>query len=203
MAEDIMQHRLLPLFALIVLASASCSAPQPGTSPKPPLAGARIGGPFTLIDQDGRQVSERNFAGKYKIYYFGYTYCPDVCPVDVQNIAAALHLLDRSDPALAARIVPIFVTVDPERDTPATLKQFVGAFDRRMVGLTGSPAAIRKVAGDFVIFYEKQPPRPDGGYIVSHQRLAYLFGPDNKPVALLPQDHPPAEIASELKRWMR
>ena len=96
-----------------------------------PLAGAKIGGPFALIDENGRPVTDRSFAGKYRVMYFGYTYCPDVCPVDVQTIAQGLAELEKRDPALAARVVPIFVTVDPARDTPAVLKQFTAAFSPR------------------------------------------------------------------------
>lgn len=202
--NEMMRNTLALLCAALAIAALpGCTPAQPGAATAPPLAGARIGGPFTLTDQDGRRFSDRQLAGKYRIHYFGYTFCPDVCPVDLQNIAAALQLLDKSDPALAARIVPVFITVDPERDSPRVLKEFVGAFDPRIVGLTGTPAEIRRVADSFAIFYEKQPPRSDGSYIVGHQRIAYLFDPDGKPVALLPQDRPPAEIAAEIKRWAR
>lgn len=201
MNEIIRAPSIRLIAALLLTGLPGCSASQPSTAA--PLAGARIGGPFILTDQNGRRVSDRDLGDRYRIYYFGYTFCPDVCPVDMQNISAALHLLDKSDPALAARVVPVFITVDPERDTPAVLKEFTGAFDPRIIGLTGSPAEIRAVAANFAIFYQKEPPRPDGGYIVGHQRVAYLFGPDNKPLALLPQDHPPTEIADEIKRWTR
>lgn len=190
------------LLTAVMLAACSPGAGGADTA-RPPLAGARIGGPFTLTNQDGKRVSNADFAGQYRIYYFGYTYCPDVCPVDVQNIALAMHSLEKSDPALAARVVPIFITVDPARDTPAVLKQFVTAFHPRLVGLTGSPAEIKAVKDEFAIYSQAQPKRPDGGYIVDHSRLAYLFGPDGKPLALLPQDKTPAEIVAELKRWAR
>ncbi|WP_375182575.1 SCO family protein, partial [Sphingomonas adhaesiva] len=111
--------------AALALALAACSA-QPAATP--PLAGARIGGPFTLTDQNGRTVTDRDFAGKYRIMYFGYTYCPDVCPTDAAAIGKGVALLAKSDPDLAKRIVPIFVSVDPERDTPKVLKSFVSAF---------------------------------------------------------------------------
>ena len=166
-----------------------------------PLAGTRIGGHFTLTDQHGQRISDTRFAGKYRIMYFGYTYCPDVCPVDVQNIAGAMRLLDKSDPALASRIVPIFVTVDPERDTPPVLKQFVSAFHPRMIGLTGSPAEIAAVAKEFAIYYHKQAPGPGGGYIVDHSRQAYLMNPKGEPLALLPQDKTPDAIVAEVRRW--
>lgn len=200
MADDAMNHRhfvKLALAALLLL---------PGCSPPvetPPLAGAAIGGPFTLTDQDGKQASDRDFAGKFRIIYFGYTYCPDVCPVDVQNLAAGLKQVEASDPKLGARIVPIFVSVDPVRDTPPVLKQFVRAFHPRMVALTGTPQAIAAVAKEYAIFYQPQGKTADGGYTVNHSRQAYLFSPDGKPLALLSQDGKPEVIAAEIRRWAR
>jgi protein SCO1/2 len=170
---------------------------------EPPLAGASIGGPFTLTDQDGKQVSDTDFAGKYRIMYFGYTFCPDVCPVDMQNLGAAMRLLDREDPKLSAKITPIFVSVDPARDTPSVLKQFVSAFYPRLMGLTGSARAIARVAAEYRVFYKKQPPSPDGGYLVQHSSFAYLFGPDGKPLALLPIPGPPGPIVATIERWAK
>lgn len=199
-----MNHNLKRLFALTsaaLLAGCSLTDGPSQTSDMPPLAGARIGGPFTLVDQNGKAVRDGDFAGKYRIVYFGYSYCPDVCPVDVQNIALAMRSLDSSDPGLSARIVPIFVTVDPVRDTPPVLKQFAAAFYPRLVALTGTPAQIDAVKKSFAIFSQAEPKRADGGYIVNHSRLAYLFGPDGKPLALLPQDKSPQEIVTAIKRW--
>jgi len=191
-------------FLLAAALLTGCSRDAPATqNATPPLAGATIGGPFTLTNQDGRTVGNKDFAGKYRIMYFGYTYCPDVCPTDMQHLGAAMRLLDQQDPALSARIVPIFVTVDPERDTPAVLKQFVSAFYPRMVGLTGSPSAIRKVADEYRIFYKKQPPSPGGGYLVQHSDYAYLMSPENKPLALVPVNGPPGPIVSTLEQWAK
>lgn len=184
----------------------SLAAPLSGCSPppeKPPLAGAAIGGAFNLTNQDGRTTSDRDFSGKYRIIYFGYTYCPDVCPVDVQNLAAGLKLVEQRNPALGARIVPIFITVDPARDTPPVLKQFVSAFHPRMVGLTGSPDAIAAVAKAYAIVARPNKPDANGAYTVDHSRQAYLFGPDGKPIALLSQDDKPEVIAGEIMRWAR
>ncbi len=167
----------------------------------PPLAGARIGGAFSLTDQDGRAVSDRDFAGRYRIVYFGYTFCPDVCPTDVQNIAAALKLLERDDPALAKKIVPIFITIDPARDTPAALKRFVTAFHPRLVGLTGTAAQIAKVAKGYGIYFARGAGTADG-YLMDHSRQIYLFDPDGRPLALLPEG-PPAAIAKEITTWAR
>jgi protein SCO1/2 len=191
---NIVRHVLFGALAL-----AACS-PAPVAPARPPLEGARIGGPFALTDQNGRAVTDRDFAGKYRIMYFGYTFCPDVCPTDVQAIGAALKLLD---PALAARIVPIFVTVDPTRDTPAVLKAFVSAFDPRMVGLTGTPQQIEAVKKAFAIFSAKGDDAPGGGYLVNHSRQTYLMAPDGKPIALLPQEQGPQAVADEIRRWVR
>jgi protein SCO1/2 len=187
--------RIAPLAPLALLACSPTQAPS-----RPPLEGARIGAPFTLTDQDNRSFSDARLAGKYRIIYFGYTFCPDVCPADVQNIAAGLKLVEKSDPALGARIVPVFVTIDPARDTPAVLKQFVSAFHPRMVGLTGTPGSIAKVAKDFAIYYQRGEGTA-GGYLMNHSRQAYLMSPDGKPLALLPQEGPPQAIADEITRW--
>ncbi len=166
---------------------------------QPPLAGARIGGAFSLTDQDARTVTDRDFAGRYRIVYFGYTFCPDVCPTDVQNIAAALKAIERDDPALGKRIVPVFITVDPARDTPAALKRFVTAFHPRLVGLTGTPEQIAKVAKEYGIYFARGAGTADG-YLMDHSRQIYLFDPDGKPLALLPEG-PPAAIVAEVKKW--
>ena len=189
-------------FLLIpALALSACTASAPPA--KPPLEGARIGGAFTLTDQNGKTVTERNFAGKYRIMYFGYTFCPDVCPTDVQAIGAAVKKLKSSDPALAAKIVPVFVTVDPARDTPAVLKQFVSAFHPRMVGLTGTDAQIAKIKTEYAVYSSKGDASPGGGYLVNHSRQAYLMDPDGKPLALLPQEQGPDAGVTEIKRWAR
>lgn len=179
-------------------APASDSAPDPAA--RPPLEGARIGGPFTLVDQTGAEVTDRRFAGQYRIMYFGYTFCPDVCPTDMQTIGAAMRLLP---PATAAKITPIFVTVDPERDTPAVLKQFVSAFHPRMVGLTGSVQAIERVKKAYAIYSAKGDPAPGGGYLVNHSRQVYLMDPAGKPIALLPQDQGPQPVADAIRQWVK
>lgn len=175
----------------------------PATPERAPLDGVKIGGPFSLIDQDGKPRTDRDFAGRYRIMYFGYTFCPDVCPTDVQTIGAGLRAFEAQDAARAAKVVPIFVTVDPKRDTPAVLKTFVSAFHQRMVGLTGTPQAIAAVAKAYGIYAEAEKPNAEGGYLVAHSRFAYLMDPAGKPVALLPQDKTPKDFAAELDRWVR
>ena len=193
-----MNLRLLPISLLLALAACSNATPA-----DPPLAGAKIGGPFQLVDQDGRAITEKAFAGKYRVMYFGYTYCPDVCPTTAQTIGAAMRLLDKSDPALSARVVPVFVTVDPDRDTPAVVKQFVSAFYPRFVGLTGSAAAIDTIKTEYGVFASKGKTTPNGGYLVEHSNAAYMMDSNGKPLALLPTEQGAQATADEIKRWVK
>lgn len=186
------------LIASAMLALAACGT---GSSEAPPLAGARIGGPFTLTDQNGKTVTDADFSGKYRIVYFGYTYCPDVCPTDLTKIGAALRTLDKQAPRIAQKIVPLFISVDPERDTPAQLKQYVGNFHPRLVGLTGTPQAIAQVAKAYAIAYMKEP--TPSGYLMGHTEVAYLMGPDGKPITSLPLEKDPQAIVAELEHWVR
>lgn len=186
------------IFAIALLLSA-CTAPvRP-----PPLEGARIGGPFSLIDQNGRAVTEKSYGGQYRIIYFGYTFCPDVCPTDVANLARGLKAFSKADPARAQKVKLIFVSVDPARDTPAALKQFTAAFDPAMVGLTGTPKAIADVTRAYGVSVSIAPDQPKESYLVDHSRAAYLMSPENKPVALIPQDGTAQEIAAEIGKWVK
>lgn len=181
------------------LGLASCS---PAVTP-PPLNGATIGGPFSLIDQAGRHVTNRDFAGRYRIMYFGYTSCPDVCPTDLQVIGAAMRSVAKEAPATAKRIVPVFVTIDPARDTPAVLKTYVAAFGPEMVGLTGSAEEISRVAKEYRVYYKAAQPDPSGEYIVQHTDQALLFGPDGKPIVVLPIANGAAAVATTLEKWVQ
>lgn len=191
-------HAAIALLAALMLAACHPAAE------KAPLAGASLGGPFSLVDQDGKPTTEARFAGRYRLVYFGYSFCPDVCPTDLQKIAQGYRLLAKSEPAKAAKLQPIFITVDPARDTPAVLKAYVAAFDPHLIGLTGSEAEIKRVASAYGAYFSKQPPAPgQRDYLVDHSRTATLYGPEGKPIALIAQDGAPAEIARELSRWIR
>lgn len=193
-----------PLLAILaLLAALFLSACSPESSEQPPLAGATIGGPFTLTDQDGKQVSDTDFDGLYRLVYFGFTYCPDVCPVDLQVAGQAMRQLEKGDPGIAAKVQPIFISVDPERDTPPVVKQFVPAFHPRLVGLTGSPDQIAEVAKRFGIYYMKEQQPGASGYLVNHSRTLLLFGPKGEPIAIIPHDQGADAIAAELKRWVK
>jgi len=192
--------RLLPLSAILLALLLGGCAPR-GESP--PLEGATMGGAFALTDQNGRRVSDGDFAGKYRLVYFGFTFCPDVCPVDMATLAAGLRRFEAADPARAARVQPIFITVDPVRDTPAVLRQFVAAFHPRFVGLTGSETEIAQVARRYRIFYERAAPAPGGAYNVNHTQMAVLYDPAGAPIVLVPHDEGPEGVAAELDRWVR
>jgi protein SCO1 len=193
-------HRLWPiLFLTLSLALAACS----DRSEKPPLEGATIGGPFTLTNQDGRQVTERDFVGKYRLIYFGFTHCPDVCPLDLAVVGQALRRFEKSDPARAARVAPIFVTVDPERDTPAVLKEYVSAFHPRLIGLTGTQKQVADMIKRYGAYGARGDSTQGGGYNVNHSRVLELIGPDGKPIALLPYEKGAEALADELDRWVK
>lgn len=136
---------------------------------------AAIGGPFSLIDQNGVKRSSADFKGRYVLIYFGYSNCPDVCPTTLSLMADAL---DRLGPA-ANRIVPIFITIDPERDTPAKLKPYMAAFGPRFVGLTADLATIKTVAGLYRVYLKKEP-LTGGNYAMDHSSVIYLMGPDGR-----------------------
>ncbi len=186
-------------FALLLLASLSACQPPAA----PPLEGARMGGAFSLVNQDGHRVTDQHFAGQYRLIYFGYTFCPDVCPVDVQRLMAGFRQFETDAPEMAKKVQPIFITVDPERDTPAMLKQFVSAFHPRLTGLTGTPAEIADTAKHYAVVYQKSPGTTPGSYLVDHSRTAVLYNPQGKPISLVPQDGTPAAIAGELERWVK
>jgi protein SCO1/2 len=199
MNEPAKSRIFLILSLFLGLSVAACQ----GSPEEPPLAGARIGGPFTLVNQEGRQVSDRSFAGKYRIVYFGFAQCPDICPTDLASIGQAMRMLEKSDPALAAKVQPVFITVDPERDTPETLKPYAAAFHPRIAALTGTPRQVADAAKAYAVYYAKEPTGGAGGYTMNHQRIIFLMDPQGKPIAMLPHENGAEGIVTELKRWVR
>lgn len=141
---------------------------------------ALIGGPFALTDQHGKKVTDADFRGRHMLVFFGFTNCPDICPAGLQLIAAALDKLGDK----AANVTPIFVSVDPERDTPEKLATYVKNFDDRIVGLTGTPEEVAAVAKAYRVFYEKTPnEKTPSNYGMNHTSIIYLMGPDGAYVA--------------------
>ena len=141
-------------------------------------------------------------AGKYRIVYFGFTYCPDICPTDVQRFSQGLMQFEHAEPDLAASITPIFISVDPERDTPEIVGEFIGNFHPRLVGLTGTAEQIEDAASKFAVFYSRGEDTPGGGYLVDHSAVVYLFGPEGEPLATLPTDQGAEAVAAELAKWV-
>ncbi len=206
-----MNRRAMPRFVSTItislaLALTACgnglSAPQPPLE-QAPLHGAAIGGPFALTGSDDRTVQWSDFAGQWRIVYFGYAYCPDICPTDVQRMTQGPSLYARTDPELAANIQPIFISLDPERDTPAVVGEFTNAFSDRLIGLTGTNEQIKAAADAFKVYYQRGEDTPGGGYLVDHTNITYLFDPEGNPVATLPVDLGPEAVARELARWVR
>ncbi|MBS1239327.1 MAG: SCO1/SenC [Proteobacteria bacterium] len=190
------RHRVAAAFAALALASCGPQAAEEG-----PLAGSSIGGPFTLTDSAGKRVVWSDFDGKYRIVYFGYTYCPDVCPTDMARLMRGFAKFKATEPALAAQVQPIFISVDPERDTPAKVGEFTHAFSDDLLGLTGTPAEVKAAAKAFKVFYEKGEVSQGGGYLVNHTSSTYLFGRKGEPIALLPVDQGPDAVAADIERW--
>lgn len=191
---------LLAMLLASALGLAGCQAAAPAA--EPPLAGATIGGDFALTASDGRTVRWADFAGQYRVVYFGYAFCPDVCPTDMQRVAQGLKVLKGQDPAKAARITPIFITIDPERDTQKVVGEFAAAFSPDIIGLTGTPDQIAAAAKAFKIFYAKGEAMEGGGYLVDHSNIVYLFGPAGEPLATLPVDQGADAVAAELDKWV-
>jgi cytochrome oxidase Cu insertion factor (SCO1/SenC/PrrC family) len=132
---------------------------------------ALVGGPFTLTSHQGKHVTSEDFRGKYMLVTFGYTYCPDVCPTELQIVSAALDLLGER----AKDIQPIFITIDPERDTVAALAQYMPNFHPRYMGLTGSPDQIEAVAKAYRVYYAKAQGQGGGDYLMDHSSIIYLM----------------------------
>jgi cytochrome oxidase Cu insertion factor (SCO1/SenC/PrrC family) len=154
-----------------------------------------VGGPFELTDQAGHRRTDADFRGKLVVLYFGYTSCPDVCPTELQSISLALDQLG----AAAEAVQPLFITVDPERDTPARLAGFIAAFHPRLIGLTGSPAEIRKTAIAYRTFFAKNSIATAGDYSVDHSGFIYLVGKDGRYLGFLPPGLPPDAIADAIR----
>lgn len=180
------------------LAACQQSAPKE----QPPLEGAAIGGPFTLVDKTGKTVTWDQFKGQWRIVYFGYTFCPDACPLDVQAMMRGFNIFAKEHPEQAAKVQPIFITIDPARDTPQIVGQWTAAFGPRLMGLTGTPEQIKKAADEFAVYYSRGKDTP-GGYLMDHSRIAYLMDPDGKPIAMLPVDRGPDAVAAELAKWVK
>jgi cytochrome oxidase Cu insertion factor (SCO1/SenC/PrrC family) len=157
-----------------------------------------VGGPFNLTGPGGRRVGSADFRGRYMLIYFGYSFCPDVCPTTLGVMAQALDKLGPKN----RRIVPLFITIDPERDTPKVLTDYMKAFGPQFVGLTGSPAEIAAVEKEYRVYAVKRPldaANPKAGYGMDHSSVLYLMGPDGKLVSFYDEAISPDDLVKELR----
>jgi protein SCO1/2 len=180
----------LPVALIAMLTLAPTTA-----RPQETHAATMIGGPFTLVDQDGRTVTDEQFRGKWLLVYFGYTHCPDSCPMALSNMAEALDQLDASK---REQVQPIFVTVDPERDTPAVMKDYVSAFEgANIIGLSGTLEQVTAAEAAFQVHAKKH--EQDGQeYTMDHTSMIHIMGPDGRFVAMVLGAAPPERIALRL-----
>jgi cytochrome oxidase Cu insertion factor (SCO1/SenC/PrrC family) len=189
----------LSLGILLVCASQPAAAERSAAEVMDTLMWNRepVGGPFALIDHTGHPRSDPDFRGKVLVVYFGFTYCPDICPTDLQAIGLAL---DRLGPE-GDSVQPLFITVDPERDTPDHLAEYVALFHPRLIGLTGDSEAIRKAALAYKVFYAKAAGGNAGSYTIDHTAFIYLIGPAGQYLGFLPPGTGPDRLAQVLREW--
>lgn len=192
------------LAAILMWGAAACSQEAPVDPGEPPLAGATIGGDVALVDEEGKDVSFSDYDGKYRMVYFGYAYCPDICPYDVQRMAKGYEDFKAANPELSDKVIPMFISVDPQRDTAEVVAEFTAAFSSDMIGFTGSEEQIAAAAKAFGVFYSKgdvDEDNPDA-YLMDHSRAAFLMGPDGSPIALLPVEESAAGVTQALETWV-
>lgn len=159
---------------------------------------AQVGGPFELVDGEGRTVTDEEFRGEYMLVYFGYTYCPDVCPTELQNMSRALELLGEE----AEAVRPVFITVDPERDTPEVIESYVENFHPRMVGLTGSPEQIEKAAKSYRVYYKKAESGSASEYLMDHTSIVYLMGREGEFLRHFGYGTSPEDMAQGIRSYL-
>jgi protein SCO1 len=166
-----------------------------GASPPP---AAQLGGPFSLTDQNGKTRTDAEFRGRLMLIYFGYTDCPDTCPATLAAITKALDDLGPS----AAAVAPIFITVDPARDTPEQMKAYAANFSPRLIALTGTPTQLEAVEHEFHIYAEKVPSGSAGGYLMDHSAFLYLMRRDGKLAQIIPPGERPADLADDIRKYL-
>ena len=186
---------LLPLLVLVLGLALVGIAGWVSLAPRASTGIPAIGGPFTLVDETGRKVTDADFRGAPTLVFFGYTHCPDVCPTTLFDMSQVLSKLP------GAKVAGLFVTVDPERDTPAVLKDYLSSFDPRIHGLTGDRATIDKVLKEYRVFSRKVPGK-DGEYTMDHSAIVYLMDKAGNFVASFNLERKPEDSAAQLKDYL-
>ncbi|MCD8563024.1 MAG: SCO family protein [Alphaproteobacteria bacterium] len=166
------------------------------------IAGIKIGGPFTLVDQDGHEVTEAAFKDGYTLLYFGFTYCPAICPTELGKITQALKKVETEKPELAARVTPVFITIDPERDTPAVMKDYISAFHPRMKGFTGTSAQIETMKKLYRIYAAKVQTEGMSDYTMDHSSFIYLLSPEGEMLGLYRTEDTANMIAQDIEKFV-
>lgn len=159
-----------------------------------------VGGPFSLVNQDGERVTDKDFLGSYFLVYFGYSYCPDVCPVDLQSLTAALDLLDEET---LGKVRPVFITIDPERDTVEVMKAYVSLFHPKLIGLTGTPGEITAATRAYRVYARKVETESDSEYLMDHSAITFLMSPEGKYIAHFSTGFKPEAMAQRLEDVVR
>ncbi len=162
------------------------------------VTGDAFGGPFTLTDHNGKAVTEKDFAGKYRMIYFGFTFCPAICPTELSKMTAALNKMGDA----GKQITPIFITVDPERDTPEKMKSYVSMFHPTLVGLTGTPEQIKAVTREYKIYAAKVEDPQLSEYTMDHTSWIMLMAPDDRLLRIFKADDSADDIAAITTRWI-
>jgi protein SCO1/2 len=162
-----------------------------------PVAASAVGGPFRLVDQNSKAVTDEDLKGRPFLVFFGFTHCPDICPTTLFEVSEVLRQLGPD----AARARALFVTVDPERDTPEKLKDYLASFDPHLIGLTGEPEAVDRMLKAYRVYYKKVPTE-GGGYTMDHTALVYLMDKQGRFVAPFSLKQGPAEAAANLRRYL-
>jgi protein SCO1/2 len=181
---------VLVLALLCALAAPAASAAEPRPDDR-----ANFGGPFSLIASDGSTKTDKSFHGRWVLVYFGYTHCPNICPTTLNAISAALDALG----PLADKVQPLYISIDPERDTPTQMGEFTRAYDPRILGLTGTPAAIASVTKEYRVFHRKMPAETPGDYWMEHSSYIYIMDPQGRYVTLIVDPQEPRSITAHLR----
>lgn len=153
-----------------------------------PVAGLALGGPFSLTDHTGKAVTEKDYAGQYQIIYFGFTFCPAICPTELQKVSQVMKALEKNETALAEKVQPLFITIDPERDTVEVMRDYVSLFHPKLVGLTGTQPQIDFVTKAYRIFARKVDDPEQNDYTMDHSSYLYLMGPENNLLGIYRMD---------------
>lgn len=186
------------LSAALALSACQKPAEPPAQLVGTDIKGAPFGGPFTLTGEDGKRYAWDDFKGKYRMVYFGYAFCPDACPTDVAVMMKGFQKFEKQHAAAAVKVQPLFITIDPARDTAKVVKEFTDSFHPKLLGLTGTQAEVDTAAKAFRVYAARGKDLGGGNYLMDHSRFAYLMDPDGKPIVILPTDKGPDAVAADL-----